>query len=385
MLELLFLLLPVAVAYGWYMGRRSFRLDQEKASNRRSRGYAAGINFLLSDQPDKAVDLFIELLQVDPDTLDTHIALGNIFRQRGEVDRAIRIHQNLVTRSLESSENQNLAMLELARDFFAAGLFDRAESVLVKLIDDEDLSDDARGMLIQIYEQFSEWEKAILHAEKMKNDTYRIACAHYYCQLGEEALLSQNFTGAEKCFKKAVKHDDLCIRARLLLSEGYIQQQNYASAIKQLRDIPSVSPAFSLEALRLLLQMRDFLPSEQLIQMLQMWTEVSDSSELSLAVADSIEHSQNLSEAEAFILKRIQRNPTMKSFNRLMSYHLRQIHDPKALESISLLQSLVEKQLAIKPLYRCTKCGFSGKIIFWHCPSCRQWGTITPIQGLDGD
>lgn len=178
MLELLFLLLPVAVAYGWYMGRRSVRIDEDRKSSQRSRNYAAGINFLLSEQPDKAVDLFIDLLQVDTDTIDTHLALGNLFRQRGEVDRAIRIHQNLVARCLDSTEQQNLSMLELARDFVAAGLLDRAENVLISLLNDDELADDARKMLLQIYEQLNEWQKAIDIADKLSSKKNITALSH---------------------------------------------------------------------------------------------------------------------------------------------------------------------------------------------------------------
>ncbi|MGL5589953.1 MAG: lipopolysaccharide assembly protein LapB, partial [Aeromonas veronii] len=126
MLELLFLLLPIAAGYGWYMGRRSVRQDTQKQSNQFSRQYVAGLNYLLSDESDKAVDLFIQLLEVDSETIETHLSLGNLFRQRGEVDRAIKIHQNLVTRQL-TREQRQLALQELARDFLAAGLLDRAE------------------------------------------------------------------------------------------------------------------------------------------------------------------------------------------------------------------------------------------------------------------
>ena len=114
-----------------YEGQRSARLDKENQGHRLSRNYVAGINFLLSEQPDKAVDLFIEMLQVDEETLETHLALGNLFRQRGEVERAIRIHQNLVARPHLTYEQRNLAMLELARDFIAAGLLDRARNNFV--------------------------------------------------------------------------------------------------------------------------------------------------------------------------------------------------------------------------------------------------------------
>lgn len=385
MLELLFLLLPVAVAYGWYMGRRSIRIDEERKSSQRSRNYAAGINFLLSEQPDKAVDLFIDLLQVDTDTIDTHLALGNLFRQRGEVDRAIRIHQNLVARCLDSTEQQNLSMLELARDFIAAGLLDRAENVLISLLKDDDLADDARKMLLQIYEQLNEWQKAIDIAEKLSSKKHLKVVAHYYCQLAEADLSHSDFKAAGARLKRALKADPLCVRAEILFSHVYIKQQQYDTAIKHIDRIPELSSAFASEAWNLLSQCKSNIDENSLASILVRWLEKTQNTTVALALADSIQHEQGASEAENFILRHIKRNPTMKGFHRLMTYQLVAMHDDKAAESISLLRSLVEKQMAVKPVYRCEHCGFSSKVIFWHCPSCKQWGSISPIQGLDGD
>jgi lipopolysaccharide biosynthesis regulator YciM len=385
MLELLFLLLPVAVAYGWYMGRRSIRIDEERKNSQRSRNYAAGINFLLSEQPDKAVDLFIDLLQVDTDTIDTHLALGNLFRQRGEVDRAIRIHQNLVARCLDSTEQQNLSMLELARDFIAAGLLDRAENVLVSLLTDDELADDARKMLLQIYEQLHEWQKAIDIADKLSNRNHHKIVAHYYCQLAEVDISISDFKAATIRLKRALKADPLCVRAEILFAHVYIKQQLFDVAIKHIDRIPELSSAFASDAWKLLLECKSSIDDRNLVNLLVRWLEKTQNTTVALALADSIQHEQGASEAENFILRHIKRNPTMKGFHRLMTYQLEAMHDSKAAESITLLRSLVEKQMAIKPVYRCEHCGFSSKAIFWHCPSCKQWGSISPIQGLDGD
>jgi len=385
MLELLFLLLPVAVAYGWYMGRRSIRIDEERKSSQRSRNYAAGINFLLSEQPDKAVDLFIDLLQVDTDTIDTHLALGNLFRQRGEVDRAIRIHQNLVARCLDSTEQQNLSMLELARDFIAAGLLDRAESVLQSLLKDDELADDARKMLLQIYERLHEWQKAVDVVEQLPGKDYHRVAAHYYCQLAELDLPVHNFKSMQLKLKRALKTDPLCVRAQMLLSKLYIQQNKHIEAIEYINKIPEMTPLFSGDACQLLFQCRTHITNQKLALILGRWLELSSNTTVALALADLIQLEQDVSDAEVFILRHIKRNPTMKGFHRLMTYQLNAMHDDKAAESITLLRSLVEKQIILKPIYRCDHCGFSSKIIFWHCPSCKQWGTISPIQGLDGD
>lgn len=134
MLEILFLLLPIAAGYGWYMGRRSLRQNQYHQRKKLSRDYFTGLNYLLSNESDKAVDLFISLLDVDDETIDTHMSLGALFRKRGEVDRSIRIHQNLIARPSLTTEQRDAAMMELGKDYMAAGFYDRAEEIFLALI-----------------------------------------------------------------------------------------------------------------------------------------------------------------------------------------------------------------------------------------------------------
>lgn len=169
MLELLFLLLPIAAAYGWYMGNRSARQDKQEQSHQISRQYVRGLNLLLSEQSDKAVDHFIELLQVDDETIDTHLALGNLFRSRGEVDRAIRIHQNLISREGLTVDQKNLALQQLAKDYMVSGFFDRAEKIFEQLIEEPEHREQALQQLVTIYQQTREWNKAI----KYGNDLVR--------------------------------------------------------------------------------------------------------------------------------------------------------------------------------------------------------------------
>jgi lipopolysaccharide assembly protein B len=384
MLELLFLLLPVAAAYGWYMGRRGARLDSQQSSHKLSRNYVAGINFLLSEQPDKAVDLFIELLQVDDETLETHLALGNLFRQRGEVDRAIRIHQNLVARPSLTFEQRNLSMLELARDFIAAGLLDRAETILAELVRHDEHEEEAATLLISVYQQLRDWEKAIaiaIRSRKKLGENILPPLANFYCELAAQE------SGSKKSIsylKKALSVDSHCTRASLALAEIYLLEDEKKSAVETLVVIGHQDPDFVSEALPLL--KRCFTASEpQYKAILLQWLEQSSSTSIALALADVIYTEQGAVEAEQHILKELKRNPTMRAFSRLMDYRLVDLDSTQAKESISLLKSLVEKQISLKPNYRCQQCGFSTKIIFWQCPSCKRWASIKPIRGLDGE
>ncbi|MGL5669602.1 MAG: lipopolysaccharide assembly protein LapB, partial [Shewanella sp.] len=152
MLEILFLLLPIAAGYGWYMGRRSIRQNQSNQRKQLSRDYFTGLNFLLSNESDKAVDLFISMLDVDDETIDTHLSLGSLFRKRGEVDRSIRIHQNLIARPTLTNEQRDIAMMELGKDYLAAGFYDRAEEIFLNLVSQDDHSEESETQLIAIYQ-----------------------------------------------------------------------------------------------------------------------------------------------------------------------------------------------------------------------------------------
>lgn len=388
MLELLFLLLPIAAAYGWYMGQRSARLDNQESSHKLSRNYVAGINFLLSEQPDKAVDLFIELLQVDDETLETHLALGNLFRQRGEVDRAIRIHQNLVARPSLTFEQRNLSMLELARDFITAGLLDRAEAILAELVRHDEHEMDASDMLISVYQQLRDWEKAIdvaTRSRKKLGDKILVPLAQFHCELADQAVQDAQTKVAMQRYKKALNIDPHCTRARLGLARLYIEQPDFSSAIQMLRDLGRQDPDFVPEALPLL--RRCFAdttePSYQTI--LNEWREQSSSSCVTLELADCLQRTQGADAAEQFVLSELKRKPTMRAFSRLMGYQLEELDSQEARESLAMLKGLVDKQISVKPSYRCSRCGFSTRVIFWQCPSCKQWASIKPIRGLDGD
>lgn len=389
MLELLFLLLPVAAAYGWYMGRRSVRQDTQKQSSQFSRQYVAGLNFLLSDEPDKAVDLFIQLLQVDSETIETHLALGNLFRSRGEVDRAIRIHQNLIARTNLSLEQRHLAMLELARDFFAAGLLDRAEQILSELKNDPDYEQDALELLMILYQQLRDWEQAIAVAGRLKKkpDTKALVpMGHFYCELAEQKWKRQDSKGAVNDFKKALRADPGCVRANIRLGAIYMANGEWRHAAACLQDVAKQDRGFLSEVLSDLQHCYHQLgQDDSFTALLEQWiAEDSGASEV-LMLADHIAAREGQVSAEQLVLSHLQRHPTMKGFYRLMSYHSANAGQGRAKASLEMLKALVAEQIKAKPSHRCGHCGFSSRSLFWQCPSCKQWGTIRPVRGLDGE
>lgn len=389
MLELLFLLLPVAAAYGWYMGRRSAQQDKQQEANRLSREYVAGVNFLLSNQQDKAVDLFLDMLKEDSNTVEAHLTLGNLFRSRGEVDRAIRIHQALMESSSLTFEQRLLAVQQLGRDYMSAGMYDRAEDMFSQLIDEENFRISALQQLLVIHQATSDWMKAIDVAEKLVKlgmDKQHIEIAHFYCELALQAVSSDDLDKAMSLLKRAASADKQCARVSIMFGRIYMAQHDYAKAIESLQRVLSQDKELVSETLPMLHQCYQYWPDQQ-----QVWTaflkrcvEENCGATAELMLAEIIEQYEGCDVVQAYINRQLQRHPTMRVFYRLMDYHLADAEDGRAKESLLLLRDMVGEQIRTKPRYRCHKCGFTAHSLYWHCPSCRSWASVKPIRGLDG-
>ena len=388
MLELLFLLLPVAAAYGWYMGRRSAQQDKQQEANRLSRDYVTGVNFLLSNQQDKAVDLFLDMLKEDSGTVEAHLTLGNLFRSRGEVDRAIRIHQSLMESASLSYEQRLLAVQQLGRDYMAAGLYDRAEEMFAQLTDETDFRLSALQQLLLIYQATSDWQKAIEAAErliKLGKSQYQMEIAHFYCELALQAMASDDLDRALGLLKKGEAADRQNARVSIMMGRIFMAKSDYAKAVGHLQRVIEQDRELVSETLEMLESCYQHLNQpEAWADYLRRCVEENTGALAELYLADILEREQGAEVAQVYINRQLQRHPTMRVFHRLMDFHLHEAEDGRAKESLMVLRDMVGEQIRTKPRYRCQKCGFTAHALYWHCPSCRAWSTVKPIRGLDG-
>ena len=388
MLELLFLLLPVAAAYGWYMGRRSAQQTKQDEANRLSRDYVAGVNFLLSNQQDKAVDLFLDMLKEDTGTVEAHLTLGNLFRSRGEVDRAIRIHQTLMESASLTYEQRLLAVQQLGRDYMAAGLYDRAEDMFNQLTDETDFRVGALQQLLQIYQATSEWQKAIDVAErlvKLGKDKQRNEIAHFYCELALQQMGSDDMDRDMALLKKGAAADKNSARVSIMMGRVYMVKGEYAKAVESLQRVISQDKELVSETLEMLQSCYQHLgKTDEWAEFLRRAVEENTGAAAELMLADILEAREGTDTAQVYITRQLQRHPTMRVFHKLMDYHLNEAEEGRAKESLMVLRDMVGEQVRSKPRYRCQKCGFTAYTLYWHCPSCRSWSTIKPIRGLDG-
>ncbi len=386
MVEVLFLLLPIAASYGWYMGRRSMRHQQNNKQRSRDKDYFTGLNFILSNESDKAVDLFINMLDVDDDTIDTHLSLGALFRTRGQVDRAIRIHQSLVSRPSLPAEQLEIAMMELGKDYMAAGFYDRAEEMFSSLIERSDETDEAESQLILIYQITREWQQAINVIKNMsrpKRKEFATSHAHYYCQLSDE---SKTNIEKIKLLRQALKQDDKCGRSLVQLIEIYLKNNQNKECKQSLTQLISTDPDLVAEVLvsarEVYLRDKDLDGYKDFLQQaLANGAGVS----VTVALVQLCLDINEIDDAESILLGAMQRHPTMKGFHQLMQIHVQQAENGSAKDSLTMLEKLVQQQIKHRPSYRCQECGFPSHALYWHCPSCKNWGKVKRIRGLDGE
>lgn len=384
MLELLFLLLPVAAAYGWFMGRNSVRSEERKEQQRFSKQYATGLNLLLSDQSDKAVDLFVDLLDVDSETIETHWTLGKLFRRRGEIERAIKIHQNLTSRPNISEYDRFNAMYELGKDYLAAGIYDRAEQMFTGLQQHRGFRAKSRKHLLELFQATHEWDKAIKVALRLTRDDKSVerVVAQLYCELAVE----ESATTAMKHYKKALNHDDKCVRAAIAIGELHFAAGQYNYAFEQLSRVLQQDKTFIREVLPLLQQCCEKQgDSTPYIEFLHECIEQQAGTSAAIALSEIIFQSQGGDAAERFIRTTMEKHPTMRGFHQLMDFHIRAADVGNARESLKILQAMVAEHIDERPTYNCRHCGFAGHTLYWQCPSCKTWGTTKPIVGLDGE
>ena len=380
--DLLWLLLPLAAASGWLAARFEQKRHARKSFDLPS-AYFKGLNFLLNEQPDKAIEVFMRVLEVNSDTVETHLALGNLFRRRGEVERAIRIHQNLIARPTLDKEQRSHALLELGQDYLKAGLFDRAENLFLELAEIRAHSELALKLLLHIYQQEKEWEKAISITRKLarvSGKNLNETIAHYYCELADQDYARKNYSAAREHLKRAFAADDRCVRASMLLGDIAAQEGKYREAIGEWCRIEEQDMHYLGEvAERIAAGFKQLNDEQGLYDYFRASLQRHGGVSLALAFADVISNRDGVPAAEKFIVDWLRRTPNVHGLHKLLELNL-----VKASESgrndLLLLKGIIEDLRSQHLGYACGQCGFKGKSLHWLCPGCNRWNTIKPVR-----
>ncbi|PWG63465.1 lipopolysaccharide assembly protein LapB [Sediminicurvatus halobius] len=387
--ELLWLLLPVAALSGWVIGRRDRRRRQ--AERELSGDYFQGLNYLLNEQPDKAIEVFTRMVEVDEDTAETHLTLGNLFRRRGEVDRAIRIHQNLIARPSLERTQRGYALLELAKDYMSAGLLDRAESLFTEVVELDEHAETALRQLLDIYQQEKEWDQAIAVAARLQSrsgEDLRPVMAQFACEQAEEALRNHAEPGhVRSLIKRALGYDGQCVRASILRGDLEQREQAWRAAIKAYQRVENQDLDYIPEVLPRLETCYQIQGNEEgflryLHHLLNRYPGMS----VVMKLSELIQAHEGRQAAVEFMASQLRRRPSVRGLNRLIELNIDD-NDPdrRRQRDLRVLQELFTALLGDRMPYRCRECGFEARQLHWQCPSCRQWGTIKPVRGLQGE
>ena len=373
------LALPLFFALGWFAARIDIR-QLVSESRALPTSYFKGLNFLLNEQPDKAIEAFIEVVKVDPQTVELHFALGSLFRRRGELERAIRMHQNLVERPDLAQDQKLNALLELAQDYLKAGLLDRAEELFLKL-DGTAHAEAALKFLLEIYEQEKEWRKAIDIAERLERVTGRShqkEIANFYCELAGNEMLQSRPDAARPHLATALAHHRLCVRANMLLGDLEMSRGDPEAAIEAWKRIEGQSPAYlALVAERLYEAYEKQGRADEALNLLRGYLERYPALDFLNVVFQGMLEREGAAEAYRMVRDELRRTPTLLGLDKLLEAQLLEAPVEKR-RDLELVRQLVNQHTRGLAMYKCENCGFRARQFYWHCPACGAWETYSP-------
>ncbi len=381
------LALPLVFGLGWMAARFDVRqLISEQGALPRS--YFKGLNFLLNEQPDQAIDAFVEVARLDPETTELHFALGALFRRRGETERAIRVHQNLATRpDLPESEREH-ALYELGQDFLKAGLLDRAEESLRRLMSGPYAASGKR-VLLELYEVEKEWKKAIDAARELQTleqKDYRVQIAQFCCELAQDALQRKRPEDAVEWLRQATQENPANVRAPILLGDVAAAAGNTQGALSHWLGIERQDAAYlPLVADRVVKAYATLGEQGKALDWLRGLLKGSLAPEL-LDTTYRAELELNGPEAAVALMRdQLRRQPSLLALTKYFEAQAAKAGEPSDAQAeggdaqeVTAVRDLLQLRTRNLARYTCRECGFRARLFYWQCPGCNRWETYAP-------
>jgi len=379
----LFLLLAAA---GWALGRFDER-DGEEPAPPLNVDYLKGLNFLLNEQTDQALEHFLKMVRVDDKTIETHFALGSLFRRRGEIDRAIRIHQNIIARPDLAAEQRDQALFSLAKDYLKAGLLDRAEKMFSRLAQGSRYQVEALEQLCRIYEQEHEWKKAIDSGQKLETLSGRsleLQIAHYYCELAEQSAAEGDYSAARTFIKKAQSGRPRTLRGTLTRADIARDTNDLKTALRLYQRIIDENTYLITEALPRIVDIHETENSfDKLEKHLQAMLAKSPDMSRDIAYTAIANDIGGIGVIDRCVEEYMLNEPTLRQFIDLQS--VAEDGSQSSQEVLTKVRAALSRLAAATPRYQCKECGFSSQKLLWQCPSCKDWETQRPHSRVQFD
>lgn len=373
------LVFPLFFAMGWLAARIDIK-QMLFESSALPRSYFQGLNFLLNEQQDKAIEAFIEVVKVDPQTIELHFALGSLFRRRGEVDRAIRMHLNLIERVDLEEDKKQQALFELAQDYLNAGILNRAEELFLKL-QATSYAKAALNFLLELYQKEKDWFKAIDVTQRLtvlSGQPHGKEAAFFYCELAAVDLTQQQIDAARIHLEQALEANPQSVRATMMLGDMENMAQHFANAIEIWQRIEQQNQQYlPLVAERLLQAYRQTGRVDAGIGKLHGYLIKHPSLDLMNVLFDAILQRDGAEAAYRLVRDELQRNPTLLGLDKLLEAQLLGVSIEHRAD-VEMVKNLVHQRTRTLAMYRCANCGFKARQFYWHCPACHGWETYSP-------
>ena len=381
------LLIPILFGLGWMAARWDLRLEHrmdELERLRQQRSTFKGLSLLLNEQPDQAIETLVKIAQLDPETIELHFSLGNLFRRRGETERAIRVHQHLANRDDLKPRDRDHAAYELGRDFLRAGLLDRAEASLNR-VGEGKYAAPAKESLLEMYQVERDWQKAIIAAqelESLQGKSHQTEIAQFHCELGQEALRRQDLTGAEQSIARALQAVPNHARALILQGDYFMAMDRPAQAIETWGAIAKLHPAYMhLLADRWMLAHANLDKAEEGLDRLVELLKTQASGELLDIVHKHLTQLRGSHIAEAMLVELMESSPSLSALSKLAETRLALAESNSSDDKIAEIKAilgLLKQRTTSLARYTCGNCGFRARRFYWQCPGCNHWEAYSP-------
>ena len=367
----------IVVVLIWRIRRRIRRPARQKSFTSE---YFKGLNYLLNDEQGKALDIFVKLVESDWEIIDTHFALGKIFRKNGEIDKAIKIHQGLMGRPSLPEKYRSKVLLELGFDYLGAGWFDRAEGLFREVLTLQPGSTVARRNLILIYQQEKDWHKAIdVAVDLFAEDPGGIGpmISQYYCELADQAQARGDIKQLENYANQALRYDASSVRASILLARQCVARRDYAQAIRYYEQIELQDAEFIPEIIGSLIECYELSgETGKLVDYLSALVERQQQIDLIESYVSVLERYQGSQAVIDYLRRKIAQQPSIKGMFQLLASYEKKMPDCSVL--VTDIKNSLQAMQVEHAEYKCHRCGFEANTLYWLCPSCHHWGQIKP-------
>lgn len=373
------LIFPLFFGMGWLAGRIDIK-ELLSENHTLPQSYFKGLNFLLNEQQDKAIDAFIEVVKVDPQTIELHFALGSLFRRRGEVDRALRMHHNLVDRADLDNAQRQQAVFELAQDYLKAGILDRAET-LFRELQKSVYAKPSLEFLLELFQKERDWLKAIDAARQLSaisGESHAKLIALFYCELAQEALSDAQDAMARDYLAQALEACPSCVRANMMRGDMALSADDREGAVAFWQMIETQDPRYlPLVSERLLQTFADLGREAEGIALLRGYLDKYHSVDMMNILFAAVSRSEGSAAAYQLVRDALKKNPSLIGLDKLLEARLLEVPEDRRAD-VEMVRNLLQQRTRNLAMYHCRQCGFKARQFYWHCPACQSWDSYLP-------